>query len=140
MPHRPEPHRAGQERDGLLLTIVARWARMATQRPWRYAAAWAIGIGAVNLTLRTVLNTLPVWQNAAWAALVALVFFVVAGLHASWLARRLGRHPDWRVPPASRRTGAADARPSGSHRHPTRVRSVRSSRARPHRWPGRWRH
>jgi hypothetical protein len=63
MPHRPEPHRAGQRPDGLLLTIVARWARMATLRPWRYAATWAIGIGAANLTPRTALNTLPAWRK-----------------------------------------------------------------------------
>ena len=41
-----------------------------------------------NLAVRTVLNAQSMWQNAAWAALVALVSFAGIGLSTLVLARQ----------------------------------------------------
>jgi hypothetical protein len=54
----------------------------ATTSRWRYAATWAIGIGAANLGLRMLLNDLPLAQNTRLAALTALGLFLFA-----WLLR-----------------------------------------------------
>jgi hypothetical protein len=71
--------------------LVDRWARLAIRRSWRYAAAWALGIGAANLVLRMLLNDLPLAQNARLAALVALGFFAFAWLYTAQLTRPLRR-------------------------------------------------
>lgn len=140
MPHRLEPPlrgRTGHEPGGLLLAVVERWTLMATQRPWQYAATWAIGIGAANFGLRMVLNTLPAWQNALWATLVVLVFFTGVGLSTSWLTRRPRRpDPDRGIASMPRRTTGTGARPPGRRRHGIGMRGAGSSGPHPHRRPG----
>ena len=141
MPPPPEPCRSGHtshEPDGPL-RAVGRWVPTAATRPWRYAATWASAIGVANLAVRTVLNAQSVWQNAAWAALVALALFAGIGLSASVLASRR-RHLAGQTPPAPQRTGGAGESPAASHHPVIRVRGVRSSGARPNRRSGRWRH
>jgi hypothetical protein len=142
MPPPPEPSRSGRgghQPGGPLRAVVGRWARTAATRPWRYAATWAIAIGVANLALRTVLNAQSIWQNAAWAALVALALFAGIGLSTSVLARQR-RRLGGRTPPAPQRTSRAGRGPAASHHPVIRVRGVRSSGPRPHRRPGRrWR-
>jgi hypothetical protein len=84
-PH-PEHDRDRQPRD-LRVVLVDYGARLAMQWPWRYAATWAVGIGAANLGLRLLLNDLPLAQNARLAALAAAGFFVVAWLSTTQLTR-----------------------------------------------------
>lgn len=86
----PEHNRERRPRD-LPRVLVDRWARLAMERPWRYAATWAFGIGAANLVLRMLLNDLPLVRNARLAALVAGGFFVFAWLYTTQLTRPLRR-------------------------------------------------
>jgi hypothetical protein len=87
---RPEHDRDRRQRE-LPQVLVDRWARLAIRRPWRYAATWAVGIGAANLVLRLLLNDLSLAQNARQAALVALGFFVFVWLYTAQLTRPLRR-------------------------------------------------
>jgi hypothetical protein len=63
----------------------------ATTSRWRYAATWAIGIGAANLGLRMLLNDLSLAQNIRLAALTALGCFLFACLYTARLTRPLRR-------------------------------------------------
>jgi hypothetical protein len=64
---------------------------------WRYAATWAISVGAANLGLRMLLNDLSLARNTRLAALTALGFYVFAWLYTAQLTRPL-RHPTGRDP------------------------------------------
>jgi hypothetical protein len=47
-----------RQQPNLPLVLIDRWAQLAVERPWRYAASWTIGIGAANLGLRMLLRPL----------------------------------------------------------------------------------
>jgi hypothetical protein len=117
--HEPRPdHNRDRRQRELPQVLVDRWARLALQRPWRYAATWAFGIGAANLGLRVLLNDLPLAQNARLAALTALGFFVFTWLYTAQLTRPLRRRRAATHPAAPGRCG-----------HAPDVRSCRSSAA-----------
>jgi hypothetical protein len=91
-PHKPRPEQDPGRRSGDPAQIlVDGWARVAIRRPWRYAATWAVGIGAANLVLRMLLNDLLLGRNARLAALTALGFFLFAWLYTAQLTRPLRR-------------------------------------------------
>ena len=87
----PEDHGDRRQPDPLLV-LIDRWAQLAVDRPWRYLATWAIGIGAANVGLRMLLNDLSLARNARLAALMALGFFLFAWLYTTQLTRPLRRH------------------------------------------------
>lgn len=87
----PEDHGDRRQPDPLLV-LIDRWAQLAVDRPWRYLATWAIGIGAANFGLRMLLNDLSLARNARLAALMALGFFLFAWLYTTQLTRPLRRH------------------------------------------------
>ena len=68
---------------------------MAVERPWRYAAAWAIGIGAANLGLRMLLNDLSLARNAPLAILTAVGFLVFAWVYTAQLTRASRGQRPW---------------------------------------------
>jgi hypothetical protein len=115
---RPEHNRDRQPRD-LPRVLVDRWARLAMERPWRYAATWAFGIGAANLVLRMLLNDLPLAPNARLAALTALGFFVFAWLYTTQLTRPLRRRGPATHPTIPTTAGAAAWRCRPGRRSPT---------------------
>jgi hypothetical protein len=87
----PEDHGDRRQPDPLLV-LIDRWAQLAVDRPWRYLATWAIGIGAANFGLRMLLNDLSLAGNARLAVLMALGFFLFAWLYTTQLTRPLRRH------------------------------------------------
>ena len=91
---------------------VDRWAQLAMERPWRYAATWAIGIGAANLGLRTLLNDLSLARNTRLAALTALGFLLFAWAYTAQLTRPLRR----RRPATHQAAPTTGAAPSRSRR------------------------
>jgi hypothetical protein len=109
MPAPREP-RPGHDRDrrprDLPQVLVDRWARLAMERPWRYSAIWALGIGVANLVLRMLLNDLPLAQNARLAALTASGFCVFAWLYTAQLIHPL-RRGGAATHPADTATGGA---------------------------------
>jgi hypothetical protein len=74
------------------LVLTDRWAQPAVERPWRYAAIWAIGIGAANLGLRMLLNDLSLARNTGMAILTGADFLVFAWVYITQLTRRRRRH------------------------------------------------
>jgi hypothetical protein len=87
----PEDHGDRRQPDPLLV-LIDRWVQLAVERPWRYAATWAIGIGAANLGLRMLLNDLSLPRNASLAILTAVGFLVFAWVYTTQLTRPLRRH------------------------------------------------
>jgi hypothetical protein len=88
----PPPERHGDYRQrGLVLALVDRWARLAVERPWRYAATWAMVIGTANFGLRMLLNDLSLARNASLAILTAVGFSVFAWLYTVKLTLSLRR-------------------------------------------------
>jgi alkylation response protein AidB-like acyl-CoA dehydrogenase len=87
----PEDHGDRRQPDPLLV-VIDRWAQLAVERPWRYVATWAIGIGAANLGLRMLLNDLSLARNAGLAILTAVGFLVFAWVYTAQLTRPLRRH------------------------------------------------
>jgi hypothetical protein len=117
--HEPRPdHNRDRRQRELPQVLVDRWARLALQRPWRYAATWAFGIGAANLGLRVLLNDLPLAQNARLAALTALGFFVFTWLYTAQLTRPLRRRRAATHPAAPTTGGAAIWRCRPGRHHP----------------------
>jgi hypothetical protein len=119
----PREPRPGHDRDRrqreLPQVLVDRWARVAIRRPWRYAATWALGIGAANLVLRLLLNDLSLARNARQAALVALGFFVFAWLYTAQLTHPLRRRGPATNPAVPTTGGAAVWRCRPGRRCPT---------------------
>jgi hypothetical protein len=88
--HMSQPEDYGDRRQpDPLLVLIDRWAQLGVERPWRYAATWAIGIGAANLRLRMLLNDLSLARNTGMASLTAVGFFVFAWLYTTQRTRRL---------------------------------------------------
>jgi hypothetical protein len=85
----PAEHHGDRRRPNLPLVLIDRWAQLAAERPWWYAASWAIGIGAVNLGLRMLLNDLSLARNTGMAMVTAVGFFVFAWLYTTQRTRRL---------------------------------------------------
>jgi len=84
------------------LGLIDRWAQLAADRPWRYTAAWAIGIGAANLGLRMLLNDLSLARNAPLAILTAVGFLGFAWLYTAQLTRSFrGQRPRPTANPAT---------------------------------------
>jgi hypothetical protein len=84
----PGPSCHGDRRQpNLPLGLIDRWAQLAADRPWRYAATWAIGIGAANLGLRLLLNDLSLARNAPLAILTAVGFLAFAWMYTARLTR-----------------------------------------------------
>jgi hypothetical protein len=83
----PAEHHGDRRQPDLPLVRIDRWAQLAAERPWWYAASWAIGIGAVNLGLRMLLNDLSLARNTGMAILTAVGFFVFALLGTAQLTR-----------------------------------------------------
>jgi hypothetical protein len=118
---RPEPH-GGRRQPDLVPLLIERWAQLAMQRPWRYLATWAVGIGVVNLGLRMLLNDLSLAHNARLAILTAVGFSMFAWLYTAQLTRPLRR----------RRPNLGLTRPSPSRAaQPTGAPSRRAARCRP---------
>jgi hypothetical protein len=84
--------RGDRQQPNLPLVLIDRWAQLAVERPWRYAASWAIGIGAANLGLRMLLNDLSLARNTGMAILTGVGFLVFAWVYTTQLTRRLRRH------------------------------------------------
>jgi hypothetical protein len=87
----PPEHHGDRRQSELPLVLIDRWAQLAVERPWRYAATWAIGIGTANLGLRMLLNDLSLARNASLAILTAVGFSVFAWLYTAQLTRPLRR-------------------------------------------------
>jgi hypothetical protein len=87
---RRERH-GGHRQRGLVLALVDQWAQLAVERPWRYAAGWAIGIGGANFGLRMLLNDRSMGHNASLAILTAVGFSVFAWLYTVKLTLSLRR-------------------------------------------------
>jgi hypothetical protein len=127
--HEPGPERHGDRRQpDLPLILLDRWAQRAVERPWRYAAAWAIGIGEANLGLRMLLNDLSLARNAPLAIVTAVGFLVFAWVYTAQLTRSFRRQ---RSRPAANvatpKQSCAAAWPSGSPgRRPAAGRGARS--------------
>jgi hypothetical protein len=90
-----------------------------TTSPWRYAATWAIGIGAANVGLRMLLNDLSLARNTRLAALMALGFFLFAWLYTAQLTRPLRRREPATHPAVPATSGAPAWRCRPSRQHPT---------------------
>jgi hypothetical protein len=94
--HEPGPECHGDRRQpNLPLVLIDRWAQLAVEPPWRYAAAWAIGIGAANLGLRMLLNDLSLARNAPLAILTAVGFLVFACVYTAQLTRSFRGQRPW---------------------------------------------
>jgi hypothetical protein len=90
----PEDH-GDRQQPNLPLVLIDRWAQVAVERPWRYAAIWAIGIGAANLGLRMLLNDLSLARNTVMAILTGVGFLVFAWVYTTQLTGRRRRHRLW---------------------------------------------
>src|SRR5215218_5037994 len=93
--HEPGPDRHGdRRRPNLPLVLLDRWGQLAAERPWRYVAIWALGIGAANLGLRMLVNDLSLARNAPLAILTAVGFWAVAWVYTAPLTRAFrGQRP-----------------------------------------------
>jgi hypothetical protein len=86
--YEPGPSCHGDRRQPHLpLGLIDRWAQLAVDRPWRYVAIWAVGIGAANLGLRLLLNDLSLARNAPLAILTAVGFLAFAWVYTARLTR-----------------------------------------------------
>ena len=129
--HEPGPQCHGDRRQrNLPLVLIDRWAQLAVERPWRYAAAWAIGIGAANLGLRTLLNDLSVARNAPLAILTAVGFLVFAWVYTAQLTRSFRGQRPWPAVNAAipKQSCAARWRSGPTGRRPATGRGARSQR------------
>ena len=129
--HEPGPECHGDRRQpNLPLVLIDRWAQLAVERPWRYAAAWAIGIGGANLGLRMLLNDFSLVRNAPLAILTAVGFLVFAWLFSAQLTRSFRGQRPWPTATAAIPTQRCAARwHSGSTgRRPATGRGARSQR------------
>jgi hypothetical protein len=89
---RPE-HHAGRQRN-LPLVLIDHWAQLAVDRPLRYVATWAIGIGGANFGLRMLLNDRSMAGNAGLAIVYAVGFTVFAWGYTQ-RTRRLKQVTSW---------------------------------------------
>lgn len=125
----PGPEHPGDRRQPTLpLVLIDRWTQVAVERPWRYAAAWAIGIGAANLGLRMLLNDLSLARNAPLAILTAVGFLVFAWVSAAHLTRAFrGQRPRPAANPAiPKQRCTTDWRSGSPVRRPAAGSGVRS--------------
>ena len=125
----PGPEHPGDRRQPTLpLVLIDRWTQVAVERPWRYAAAWAIGIGAANLGLRMLLNDLSLARNAPLAILTAVGFLMFAWVYIAQLTRASrGQRPWPTVNPAiAEQSCATDWRAGSTGRRPGAGRGARS--------------
>jgi hypothetical protein len=125
----PGPEHPGNRRQpNSPLGLIDRWAQLAVDRPWRYAAAWAVGIGAANLGLRMLLNDLSLAGNAPLAILTAVGFLGFAWVSTARLTRSFrGQRPRPTANTATPKQGCATGRRSGwSGRRPAAGRGARS--------------
>jgi len=127
--HEPGPECHGDRRQpNLSLGLIDRWAQLAVERPWRYAAAWAIGTGAANLGLRMLLNDLSLARSAPLAILTAVGFLVFAWVYTAQLTRAFRGQRPWPAVNAVMLTQRCAARwrsgPTG--RRPATGRGARS--------------
>jgi hypothetical protein len=106
-------------RPGLPQVPIDRWAQQAMGRPWRYATAWAISVGAANLGLRMLLNDLSLARNTRLAALTALGFLLFARLYTAQLTGQLRRprRPDTQTEPHFKETTARPSSAAGIDGH-----------------------
>jgi hypothetical protein len=86
----PAEHHGDRRQPDLPLVLSDRWAQLAAERPWWYAASWAIGIGAANLGLRMLPNDLSLARNTGMAVLTAVGFSVFAWLYTTQRTRGSG--------------------------------------------------
>jgi hypothetical protein len=127
----PPPERHGDYRQrGLVLALVDRWARLAVERPWRYAASWAVGIGGAHFGLRMLLNDRSLAHNASLAILTAVGFSVFAWLYTVKLTLSLRRQRPRPVtdPTVPKQRCAAPWRTQRPRRLATAWRGPRSQR------------
>jgi hypothetical protein len=126
----PERAQGDRRRPNLLLVLIDRWAQLAAERPWRYVAIWAIGIGAANLGLRLLLNDRSLARNAPLAVLTAVGFWAFAWMYTAQLTRSFrGQRPRPAANPAipKPKQGCATGWRAGSPgRRPSSGRSARS--------------
>src|SRR5687767_135412 len=73
--HRPRQ----QPPAGPVLRSIQWLVGLGIRYPWRYAAIWAVSLGAGNLLLRVLLTHKPMAQAAALAALTGSAFFLAIG-------------------------------------------------------------
>jgi hypothetical protein len=90
----PRPEHHGGRQPDLPLALIDHWAQLAVDRPWRYVATWAIGIGGANLGLRILLNDRSMAGNAGLAILYTVGFSVFAWRHTQ-RTRRLKQVTSW---------------------------------------------
>ena len=131
MPALPEsgPECHGDRRQpNLSLGLIDRWTQVAVERPWRYVAAWAIGIGAANLGLRMLLNDLSLAGNAPLAILTAVGFLVFAWVYTAQLTRAFRGQRPWPAVNAAlpKQRCAARWRSGSTGRRPATGRGARS--------------
>jgi hypothetical protein len=91
----PGPERHGGRQPDVPLLLLYRWAQLAMQRPWRYAATWVIATGATSFVLRVLLNDLSLARNAGLAMLTGVGFAVFACLYAARITRSFPRQWPW---------------------------------------------
>ena len=75
--------------------------QLAVDRPWRYVATWAIGIGGANFGLGMLLNDRSMTDNARTATLYGIGCWVLARVYFMQHARRLRQiRPRYAATPA----------------------------------------
>ena len=116
---RPGPEHPGDRRQPTLpLVLIDRWTQVAVERPWRYVAAWAIGIASGFACCSTTSH----WPATLLAIFTAVGFLMFAWVYIAQLTRASrGQRPwptvnaaiaeqscatDWRAGSTGRRPGA----------------------------------
>jgi hypothetical protein len=110
----PERAQGARRQPNLRLVWIDRWAQLAAERPWRYLAIWAIGIGAANLGLGMLLNDRSLARNAPWPSSQGSASGHSPGCtppsaRAPFGASGHGRRPIWPSPSPSKAAQLAGA-------------------------------